>query len=233
MDPDCAICRAPATMACDCEAKGLEVAVRQAESRMMQSVYNDIRAWVRAHAQDYILEYFRLLTERRKQAHTSHLERLTTHAYHYYHAPPHPNEIAQAQAALKRGIDEDWQSSVQRYPEVLEYFYSLAELTLPGDDDAAVKDPPLSALNGSRKAARRPRAGTLDGEGFDRPLPRRTPPPPDRIGGGRTPGPGPLGGLGGLGPVAPPSASRRYNPGVRSVPPPPNSYYPPPPGAGY
>ncbi len=43
MDPDCAICRAPATMACDCEAKGLETAVRQAEARMMQSIYNDIR----------------------------------------------------------------------------------------------------------------------------------------------------------------------------------------------
>ncbi len=43
MDPDCAICHAPATMACDCEAKGLEVAVRQAEARMMQSIYNDIR----------------------------------------------------------------------------------------------------------------------------------------------------------------------------------------------
>ena len=43
MDPDCAICHAPATLACDCEAKGLEVAVRQAESRMMQSIYNDIR----------------------------------------------------------------------------------------------------------------------------------------------------------------------------------------------
>jgi hypothetical protein len=43
MDPDCAICRAPATMACDCEAKGLETAVHQAEARMMQSIYNDIR----------------------------------------------------------------------------------------------------------------------------------------------------------------------------------------------
>lgn len=43
MDPDCAICHAPATLACDCEAKGLEVAVRQAEARMMQSIYNDIR----------------------------------------------------------------------------------------------------------------------------------------------------------------------------------------------
>ena len=44
MDPDCAICHAPASLACECEAKGLEVAVKQAESRMMQSIYNDIRS---------------------------------------------------------------------------------------------------------------------------------------------------------------------------------------------
>lgn len=43
MDPDCAICHAPATLACDCEAKGLEVAVKQAEERMMRSIYSDIR----------------------------------------------------------------------------------------------------------------------------------------------------------------------------------------------
>lgn len=43
MDPDCAICHAPASMACDCEAKGLEVAVKQAEERMMRSIYSDIR----------------------------------------------------------------------------------------------------------------------------------------------------------------------------------------------
>lgn len=43
MDPDCAICHAPASMACDCEAKGLEVAVKQAEERMMRSIYGDIR----------------------------------------------------------------------------------------------------------------------------------------------------------------------------------------------
>lgn len=43
MDPDCAICHAPAAVTCDCEAKGLEMAVKQAEARMMQSIYNDIR----------------------------------------------------------------------------------------------------------------------------------------------------------------------------------------------
>jgi hypothetical protein len=49
---------------------------------------------------------------------------------------------------LKRGIDDDWKASVQRYPEVLEYFYGLVDLNLPSDDEPGVKDPPLSALGG-------------------------------------------------------------------------------------
>jgi hypothetical protein len=43
---------------------------------------------------------------------------------------------------------------VQRYPEVLEYFYSLVHMSLPDEDDVAVKDPPLSALSGARKRQR-------------------------------------------------------------------------------
>lgn len=234
MDPDCAICHRPATMACDCEAKGLEVAVRQAEQRMMQSIYSDIRQWVRSHAQDYILEYFRLLGDRRKAAHTQHLEQITAHAYHYYRAPPHPDSIASAQAALKRGIDEDWQASVQRYPEVLEYFYSLVDLTLPSEDDPHVRDPPLSALNGSRKAGRRGIAGggggggaptTIGGFADARELPRgMTPPPPglgrgdldrlERIDARRTPGPR--------------ENRRSYRQAAPSAPP--TAYFPPPPG---
>ncbi|KAI0421068.1 hypothetical protein F5X98DRAFT_290963 [Xylaria grammica] len=176
MDPDCAICHAPATHACDCEAKGLEHAVQQAEHRMMQSVYNEIRSWVRAHAQDYILEYFRLLTERRKAAHNQHMTQLTQTAYQYYRSPPHPSEIQAAQATLKRGIDEDWQSSVQRYPEVLEYFFGLVEMNLPSEEDAAIKDPPLSAMNGARKARR---SSTIAAESaHERVRHRRTPPPP-------------------------------------------------------
>jgi hypothetical protein len=222
MDPDCAICHAPAALACECEAKGLEVAVRQAESRMMQSIYNDIRSWVRAHAQDYILEYFRLLTERRKAAHAQHLERLSAHAYHYYHSQPHPNELASAQAQLKRGIDEDWQASVQRYPEVLEYFYSLVELTLPDDNEQAVKDPPLSALNGGpRKGARRVAgAATTVASGpsltAHETLPMaargRTPPPLEPLRERRTP--------------APRERRQSYR-GPPPPPPQPPSYYPP------
>ncbi|KAH7031223.1 uncharacterized protein B0I36DRAFT_362944 [Microdochium trichocladiopsis] len=196
MDPDCAVCHAPASMACNCEARSLEVAVEQAETKMMQSVYDDVRNWVRLHAQDYILEYFKLLTERRKAAHAEHLDNLTSHAYYHYRAPPHPNEIASAQATLKRGIDEDWRASVQRYPEVLEYFYSLVTLSLPPDSDPSVKDPPLSALNGSRKAQRRSTQALAEVP-YDRAqagaLARRTPPPPasrrDRGRDRLTPGP--------------------------------------------
>jgi hypothetical protein len=43
MDPDCAICSQPALAQCECEAKGLDIAVRQAEQRMMSSIFNDIR----------------------------------------------------------------------------------------------------------------------------------------------------------------------------------------------
>jgi hypothetical protein len=112
------------------------------------------RTWVRGHAQDYILSFFSTLTTRRKELHATHIHRITDRAYHYYHAPPHPSEIAAADAELKRGIDEDWRASVQRYPEVLEYFYGLVELSLPGEEESCVRDPPLSALGGGKRGAR-------------------------------------------------------------------------------
>lgn len=43
-DPDCAICRAPASAACECESKGLDMAIKQAEQRIMQSIYHQIRS---------------------------------------------------------------------------------------------------------------------------------------------------------------------------------------------
>jgi hypothetical protein len=147
------------------------------------------------------------------------MDRLTSHAFHYYNAPPNPNEIAQAQARLKRGIDEDWQASVQRYPEVLEYFYSLVELTLPGEDEPAVKDPPLSALNGQRKVGRR-QSASIAPDGYlerERPaLPRRTPPPGMDRPGRMTPGPPMMPG--------PPPGSRRHGYG-RAPTAPPGSYF--------
>lgn len=89
-----------------------------------------------------------MLTTRRKDHHAQAIRHITERAAYYYRARPHPSEIAAADADLKRGIDEDWKASVQRYPEVLEYFYGLVDLNLPGDDEPGVRDPPLSALGG-------------------------------------------------------------------------------------
>ncbi|SPO05964.1 uncharacterized protein DNG_08653 [Cephalotrichum gorgonifer] len=215
MDPDCAICGGAANLRCDCEAKALETAISHAERRMMDAMYASIRDWARLHAQDYILAYFGVLSERRKAAHSEHLDSLQQAAYYNYRPAPHQSEIAHAQQVLKRGIDEDWQTSVQRYPEVLQYFFSLVELTVPPEDDPAVKDPPLSALSGSRKVTRRP--ATIANGPFHPPpetmRDRRTPPPPP---------PMPMQGMGRRTP-RPPSRGERRN--SRLPPPPPTTYY--------
>lgn len=141
------------------------------------------------------------------------MDRITRHASHYYQAPPHPNQIAEAQASLKRGIDEDWHASVQRYPEVLEYFFGLVELTLPAEDERSVKEPPLGSLQHTRKVNRRSSGnGALPGTMPPPPqvafqehaaLYPQTPPPMPRLD-RRTPGPrGPPG----YGPPQPPTAN--------------------------
>jgi hypothetical protein len=99
-------------------------------------------------SEDDILSYFSMLTTRRKDQHAAKIHRMTERAEFYYHARPHPAEIAAADAELKRGIDEDWKASVQRYPEALEHFHGLVDVTSPGDDEPGVRDPPLSALGG-------------------------------------------------------------------------------------
>ncbi|KAI1007753.1 hypothetical protein K3495_g483 [Podosphaera aphanis] len=143
VDPDCAICSQPAAVNCMCEARGLDIAVKQAEQKMMTSVNLEIRSWVRIHARDHILAYFNMLKRRREEVHARNLNRLHDHAAYYYHRPPHPSDLALADAEHKRGVDEDWKLSVQRYPEVLEYFYGLVEFTLPSDDDPNVSDPQI------------------------------------------------------------------------------------------
>lgn len=43
MDPDCAVCSLPADAACGCEANGLDIAVKQAEQKVMGSIYSEIK----------------------------------------------------------------------------------------------------------------------------------------------------------------------------------------------
>ncbi|KAG9247678.1 hypothetical protein BJ878DRAFT_153506 [Calycina marina] len=159
-DPDCAICSRPAAVNCECEANALDRAINQAEQKMMASVFNDIRSWVRAHAQDYILSFFSTLSTRRRHQHAQQIQAINAHAYTHYRLHPHPNELIAADAELKRGIDEDWKTAVQLYPEVLEYYYGLVDLSLPEDSEVGVRDPPLSALAGDGLGKSRRRRST-------------------------------------------------------------------------
>ena len=144
-----------------------------------------------------------MLTTRRKDAHAAHIHRITERAAYYYNARPHPTEVAVADAELKRGINEDWRASVQRYPEVLEYFYGLVDLNLPSDHDTCIKDPPLSALAGA--GARKVKYRVVG-------------PDPRRVDGGRRS-------------VPPGGGGGRRQPGPAFAPPPPPP--PPPTAYGY
>ena len=107
-----------------------------------------------SHARQHILNAFERLTSSRKQAHATYLSSLPNYAvYMQYsgHPPIHPAYIAQLQAQiseahaeLKRGIDADWRASVLRYPEVLDYFYSLVSLRLPDERSPRVLEPPFA-----------------------------------------------------------------------------------------
>ncbi|KAF2277180.1 uncharacterized protein EI97DRAFT_375777 [Westerdykella ornata] len=153
--PNCAICNGPAYPECSCESERLQIAVKQAEHRAMEAKLAEIRDWVIAHARQHILNAFERLTSTRKQAHSAYLASLPNYSiYMQYsgHPPIHPgyiaqlqSQIAEAHAELKRGIDADWRASVLRYPEVLDYFYSLIELKIPSDRSPRVVEPPFAA----------------------------------------------------------------------------------------
>lgn len=51
IDPACAICSAPASAHCKCEATALETAVLQAEDHEMAATYEEIRLVVRMNLQ--------------------------------------------------------------------------------------------------------------------------------------------------------------------------------------
>ena len=112
------------------------------------------RDWVISHARQHILSAFQRLTGARKQAHSQYLASLPYYSvYMEYsgHPPIHPIHLAQLQAQiteahaeLKRGIDADWRASVLRYPEVLDYFYSLVYIKVPPEDSTRVLQPPFA-----------------------------------------------------------------------------------------
>lgn len=87
----------------------------------------------------------------RIEAHQNYLQTLPYWTlYHRYNgAPPllpaqlqlFHSQVNQANVTLQQGVDQDWRTSCMRYPEVLDYYFSLVEVSLPSDRDPSILDP--------------------------------------------------------------------------------------------
>lgn len=107
--------------------------------------------WVLNHARNQIIHTFQQLKAARYQAHVAYLQTIPCYTlYQTYNGRPPllPAQIAvlhgqinQANQIFKQGIDDDWRRSCLQYPEVLDYFFSLVELSLPDERDVAVMQP--------------------------------------------------------------------------------------------
>ncbi|KAF3006659.1 hypothetical protein E8E13_008312 [Curvularia kusanoi] len=176
--------------------------MNQAESRAMDEKLAIIRDWVITNARQHIQFAFQRLVNIRQTAQTAYLNSLPNYEIYmrFSGAPPihHfaiqqlQSQIAEAHADFKRGIDLDWKASVLRYPEVLDYFYSLVELRLPNDDDNRVVQPPFAAAGyqdrgymvgepsrvGSEKPRRKKRTDSAGAMGYPAGMMMRPPAPP-------------------------------------------------------
>ncbi|KAM0350465.1 hypothetical protein ACHAP4_010032 [Fusarium culmorum] len=134
MDQDCAICGGPARGNCTCEAKAIDIAVAQAENKVIAPLAKEIRRWVRDNVRKNI-NYDHTMTEPAPKD-----------------TEP-PGEGASSSKDL-RWIDEDEvldgstfftppQSNTGGISEALDYYFSLVELRLPANDDPYMRNPPL------------------------------------------------------------------------------------------
>ncbi|TKA34214.1 hypothetical protein B0A50_00194 [Salinomyces thailandicus] len=149
IDPSCAICGAPPFPECPHESQRLELALDQAQQRWEKM--RSIRSWVLNHARDQIITTFHHLRTTRYHAHLAYLQTLPCFTlYHRFNgAPPiHPTQlqvlhaqIQQANGVFRQGVDEDWRRSCLRYPEVLDYYFELVGVELPGEEEVEVRDP--------------------------------------------------------------------------------------------
>ncbi|THV64556.1 hypothetical protein D6D28_09816 [Aureobasidium pullulans] len=139
-------------MNCKHEDERLKRALDDAHHRWMASAeMRQIRHWALGHAREWIMFTYNQMVDMRKQQYEAHLATVPYYELYkiYSGRPPisQPQmhelrmQMSAAQGAYQRGIDEDWKNSLQRYPEVLDYYFNLVEFKLPGEKSIAVQEP--------------------------------------------------------------------------------------------
>jgi len=111
------------------------------------------RDWVLDNSRNHIIRTFRQLQESRYNAHRMYLRSLPYYSLYESYAgqpPLHRRELGylqqqldNADANLKLGVDQDWRSCCLLYPETLDYYFGLVCLRLPKDQDESVLRPEI------------------------------------------------------------------------------------------
>lgn len=108
------------------------------------------RQWVLQQARNQVIESFNQLKAARLQAHIRYLQTLPCFTlYQKYDNPPLTppqlatlqHQMAQAKSIFQGGIDEDWRRCLQKYPEVLDYYFSLVQIDFPSAEDLVLREP--------------------------------------------------------------------------------------------
>lgn len=104
-----------------------------------------------SHAKEQVLATFNHLKAQRYERHMQYLQQLPCYTVYLKFMPNPPlsasqlnllhERIGQAQAIYQAGIDEDWRRSCLKYPEILDYYFSLVEFSWPDDWEPVVKEP--------------------------------------------------------------------------------------------
>lgn len=99
--------------------------------------------WVKLRARNFILGYYDRLAEQHEREYNEHVSAIENFYSQYYNSTRYFEELSREEANLKHNINKAWKASVQRYPEVLKYFYSLVDISRPSDSDVCVTSPPI------------------------------------------------------------------------------------------
>ncbi|EKJ75876.1 hypothetical protein FPSE_04056 [Fusarium pseudograminearum CS3096] len=132
MNPDCAICGLPGIGIpdCECEAKALDIAEKQAGNKVIAPLAKEIRRWVRNKVRKNI-DY----------------DRTTTDSATKETEPPGGNKdlggINKDEVLDGSALYTPFGSNNGGLSEALDYYFGLVELTLPAEDDPRVRNPPL------------------------------------------------------------------------------------------